>query len=144
MIVIEQLTLEHARTMSIQEAQLSVGPLMASDDYMQSLIDAGPAHALVVDGIPMIMAGTSIFWKGRAFGWAIVSKLAGPHMKVITKEVRKFLDNSDIRRIETAVDCRFEAGHRWASLLGFKFEGKMEAWGPQGNDFDLYARVKHG
>ena len=142
MIVIEQLTLDHARSMNIQEAQLSVGPLLASDEYIESLIAAGPAYALKVDGITMIMAGVSIYWKGRAYAWAIVSKLAGSHMKLITKEVRKFLAQSDIKRIETAVDCRFDAGHRWAKLLGFTYEGTMRSWGPQGDDFDLYSRIR--
>ena len=142
MIIVEQLTVAHAKAMKIQEAQVSVGPLIECDDYISSLIAAGPAYAMVKDGETIIMAGVSIFWKGRAFGWATVSRQAGPYMRRITAEVRKFLESSDIKRIETAVDCRFDAGHRWADLLGFTYEGTMKAWGPQGNDFDMYARVK--
>jgi hypothetical protein len=142
MIIIEQLTIEHAKAMRIQEAQLCVGPLVQDDEYIQALISAGPAYALMVGDETMIMAGVSVFWQGRGFGWATVSRNAGPYMRRITGAVRKFLDTSGIKRIETAVDCRFDAGHRWADLLGFTYEGTMKAWGPQGNDFDMYARVK--
>ena len=142
MIIIEQLTLEHTRAMAIQEAQLTVGPLVKDDAYIASLIAAGPAYAVVVDGSTIAIAGVSIFWKGRGFGWATLSALAAPHMRELTREVRNFLKFSSISRIETAVDCRFKQGHQWARMLGLQKEGTMRAWGPQGDDFDLYARIK--
>jgi hypothetical protein len=45
------------------------------------------------------------------------------------------------KRIETSVATDFEQGHRWAQMLGFKNEGTMRCFTPQGMDCDLYARI---
>lgn len=142
MIIVQQLRPEHAKAIGIQKAQMSVGTLLKTDGYVESLISTGPAYACLVGDKVIAMAGVSMFWNGRGHGWATIADNGRPYLKAITKEVMNFLKFTSISRIETAVDCRFDAGHKWAQMLGFQKEGTMRSWGPNGENYDLYSRVK--
>jgi ABC-type branched-subunit amino acid transport system substrate-binding protein len=95
---------------------------------------------------------TGIIWSNLAMavvpsvtaqGKIYLSPNAGPHMVRITKAVRRFLQACPYRRVEMTVDLDFEAGHRWANMLGFRLEaGRMLAYRPDGGTCSLYARVR--
>lgn len=77
-----------------------------------------------------------------AHAWSMLSVDAPPHMFGIIKRVRGFLDLLPHRRVEMNVRGGFAAGHKWARLLGFEREGIMRAYGADGEDHHLYARVR--
>ena len=45
------------------------------------------------------------------------------------------------RRIQIEVKTDYRMGCRWAEALGFKREGLMRRWMPDGSDAYLYGRV---
>lgn len=110
--------------------------------YNAALETAGPAYTGFVDGLPVAAAGIANLWPGRAEAWAVMTPATRHHMTAITRAVRAFLDLAEVRRIDCAVKADFEAGHRWARLLGFEQEGVMRAYGPDGCDYARYARVR--
>lgn len=90
-------------------------------------------------------AGLIPFYPGRkSVAWAVISKDIGPYMLPITKEVRRFLDEDPTPRIEMYVLSDFNAGHKWAKMLGFKCETPegMRKHSYFGRDEFLYSRVK--
>ena len=91
----------------------------------------------------MACAGLVEVWEGRAYAWAILSDNAGPYMLPLTREIRSKLAAAPFRRIEMAVDADFDAGARWAEMLGFRCEtpAPMAAYLPNGRAAYLYARV---
>jgi hypothetical protein len=94
----------------------------------------------VVDGRPVACAGFMPQWPGRTIAWAYLNANSGPHMLFVTRAVRKALDKVK-GRIEFAVRRDFDAGHRWARLLGFDVETYvMKAYGPDGEDVTSYVR----
>lgn len=138
---IVQMMPEHLQLLALQNVQLCMEPRL-SKQYGADLAQHGQAYAGVEGNTVIICAGVLNLWEGRMQAWALVSREAGPHFATIHKAVRRFLDMCDARRIETAVDTQFEAGHRWARLLGFERECTMKAYAPDGRDCDLYARVQ--
>lgn len=93
---------------------------------------------LAIGGIFHMRPGTGHAWMWMARGWR-------RHARAITAEVLAVLAESGLRRVEAAVRCDFAPGHRWIRALGFECEAeRMKAWGPEGDDFALYARVRHG
>lgn len=106
----------------------------------------GDAWTAMVDGRPIGSAGVVEAWTGRAYAWALLAEDAGPHMLAITRAIRCFLARSPYRRIEMAVSAGFDAGQRWAELLGFTLETPtaMRAYLPNGGDAWLYARINDG
>lgn len=95
----------------------------------------------VVDGEPIVCAGTIEHWPGRHQAWAYLGLNSGPHMTWITLAVRKNLKT--IRgRIECTVRADFELGQRWAEMLGFEIEApRMRQYGPEGEDHIGFVRI---
>ncbi len=94
-------------------------------------------------GEPMACAGLMDIWPGRAMAWSFISEGAGRHLIGVTKAVKRFLELKAPRRTELYVDAGFEAGYRWAELLGFEREGYLKSFDADGRDQVLYARIRH-
>lgn len=73
--------------------------------------------------------------------WALLSKDAGAHMLFLHRGVCRFIDSHNLRRVEATVECGFQEGCRWLTLLGFKSEGTMQAYGVHGEDHWRFAKV---
>lgn len=96
-----------------------------------------------VDGHPVACGGFLEQWPGRALAWMYLNKDSGPHMRWLTREVERKLDEMH-GRLEMTVRADFKAGHRWAKMLGFHIEnppGLMEAYGPEGEAHVAYVRL---
>lgn len=52
------------------------------------------------------------------------------------------MDRHDLHRIQCSVKAGFNAGVKWANKLGFQCEGTMKKYGPKGEDYYLFARVR--
>lgn len=92
---------------------------------------------------PIACAGVVEVWQGRAYAWALLSEHAGRHMLALTREIRSRLSRLPFRRVEMAVDAGFDAGARWALMLGFRLETPepMRGYLPHGRSAFLFARV---
>jgi hypothetical protein len=111
-------------------------------NYISHLIDAGPSFSLVDGERVLAMAGVWVMEPHRGLAWSVLADDLGFDMYYVNKAVSDFLNNTDIRRIEMAVDLGFREAQRWAEMLGFKLEGVMEKYFPNEADAFLYARVK--
>ena len=112
-------------------------------DYSKTMIDAGPAFALVDNNARVLgIAGVWVIENHRANAWAIIDGEIGPDYIHFHKAVNRFLDSAEYQRIEMAVEVNFKEAKRWAEMLGFKQEGLMHKYFANGNDAFLYARVK--
>lgn len=135
---------EHLGWLRLQAAQAYLQPLMSEPEYGVSL--TGPyAWSAMLRDRPVACAGILPQWPGRAIAWALLTRELGPrqflraHHKVAA--VLRAAHAAGIRRIETTVDAGFNAGHRWARALGFRPEGLMRAYSPDGRDHLLYGRI---
>jgi hypothetical protein len=94
------------------------------------------------DGRIIVCSGIVRHWQTRAEAWLLMGcPVSRTEMLWIHRRVSDFLENAGIVRIETTVKQNFDAGHRWAKMLGFKAEGRMSRFGPDGTDYQMYARV---
>jgi hypothetical protein len=112
--------------------------------YAEMLLDAGPAYTLTRDGEVVACAGVAREGLSRWFVWCLMSRNSGPHMLPLVREARKFFEIFEARRLECHVRRDFAPGARLMQLLGFTCEtpNGMAAFGDDGHDYDLYAKVK--
>lgn len=108
--------------------------------------EAGPAFSLV-DGEKVIaIAGIALLWKGVGEAWVIAGKDIQKYRLTFHRGVREMLsiieEHERLHRVQTAVLENFAKGHKWIRRLGFVSEGKMKGYGPNGETFVRYARVK--
>ena len=142
-MIVQPFKPEDLQELALQHAQAFMMAEIARPEYGESLAAAGPAYTARTNaGAVVGCLGLIHQWPGRALAWALLAGDAGQCMAGLHRGVLRFLRDCGYRRIETAVDCAFPAGQRWASLLGFRAEGRMTAYDPDGRDAYLYARVR--
>lgn len=96
----------------------------------------------VHDGQPIVCAGVVELWHNRFLTWAYLDSRAGRCFMQIHMAVRSFLNTLQGARVEAAVDCDFENGHRWVKTLDFRLEApRMVKFLPNGKDCSLYSRT---
>lgn len=143
MIEFRPFQIEHLMFITPQEEQKNLRSAMLSNAYAEMLETGRSLSAW--DGVTCIAAAGCIpIFSHRGVAWALFSKDAGPHMLTITRKVRRVMDLMDYTRIEIAVHSTFEAGNRFARLIGMKLETPepLKAHGAFGEDEYLYAKVK--
>lgn len=135
--------LDDLKALRLQPAQAHCMATITDD--ILAAHEALDAYTLRVDGEVMAVAGLMHFWPGRAMGWSYIGVRAGSHMRPLTRVVQSYLERCGVRRVECYVDPTFDAGLRWAEMLGFKREALLEGFLPDGRDQVLFARVyRHG
>lgn len=132
----------HLDELRLQPSQEYLSAFVGRPGYGQELVEAGPCYTVRRDGKIICCAGVINLWTGRASAWALLSWDAGKSMRALHREVLKFLDRCEIRRVEAYVYPDFEPGHRWARMLGFEREGFMRAFHLDGSDVVMYARIR--
>jgi hypothetical protein len=133
---------EHLTMLMLQPSQGEARKYLGNPEYGRHLDVPGLAFTAMEGGEVLAMAGVMPRWEGRAEAWALLSGDLKRHFVRIHRAVLRFLETSDIRRIETAVDANFQAGIAWAEMLGFQNEGMMRGYTPEGRDCYRFARVK--
>lgn len=132
----------HLENLLLQPSQEGVRRYFGNPDYGKMLEVPGLAFTGMDGDRVIAMAGVLPRWEGRAEAWALLSGDLKRHFVQIHRAVLRFLEGTDIRRIETAVDANFPEGLAWAGMLGFKNEGLMRGYTPEGRDCYRFARVK--
>lgn len=129
---------EHLLKISLQDAQLSIGPLV--DPKHAKALEQVKSFTGIVDDSPVVCAGIIEMHDNRALVWAYVDRAAGKHFISIHKAVKNYLNLMNYKRIEAEVDADFKEGHRWVEMLGFEFEARLKTYFPDGRDCALFAR----
>lgn len=106
----------------------------------------GLSHVMHDEGRIMCCFGVFPEWPGRALAWSIITKSARPReivsgVKVCAEWFSQIQLNPQFRRLEMMMS----AGHAWCDgytkALGFTLEGRCVAFGQDGSDFLMYARI---
>ena len=113
--------------------------------YAYFLKEVGMSFTGLVNNKPIAAGGVFYLWDGVAEGWVLATKdiykypiFCAKHIKQRTEIILKA---NKIKRIQTSVKADCDVALRFAKWLGFKQEGLMESYGPDGSDFVRFARV---
>ena len=113
--------------------------------YAYFLKEVGMSFTGLVNNKPIAAGGVFHLWDGVAEGWVLATKdiykypiFCAKHIKQRTEIILKA---NKIKRIQTSVKADCDVALRFAKWLGFKKEGLMESYGPDGSDFVRFARI---
>lgn len=133
---------EHLDHLPLQAKQVCAREYIHNDPaYIHALVQYGDAYTVLVDGDPILCAGVMKFGDGRGSAWALFAELSGKHFVRLCRYMKRYLECSDLRRIEVTVDVMFYEAERLALLMGFEKEGVMRHYGRDGHDYYMMGRV---
>ena len=144
--------IERLRTAHIDK----LGPLRMADAIawgpwdVAKLIDQyarlGPSYAGLVDDQIVFVAGVAEIMAGMGEAWCISTSLVEKYPGSFHKAVRRYLDIIEevylLYRIQAVVHRDHIQSHKWMASLGFRPEGWMNHYSPDGVDYMRYARIK--
>lgn len=115
-------------------------------DEGAKLLGAGPCWTAVQDGEVLACAGLLLHWPGRAGAWCLIGDhfprrgWVWLHKQVVAGLARSSAELG-LRRIEAETLTGWPPGATWLRKLGFQHEAQMPAYGPDGRDYDRWARI---
>lgn len=133
----------HLKVMEIQEQQAYLAGPIADGDWTP--LESDNAATLLDEEMrPVACCGVMPRWEGVGYLWTFLSRhLAGPNFVAFHRLARDFLARLDFDRIEAGVEDGFEAGERWAAMMGFSKETRVPMRKfMYGRDFHLWAKVR--
>lgn len=109
----------------------------------EAMVNAGPAWTLRVGGKVVTIGGCFKLWEGVGEVWQVPSIEIYKHPFTFSRIIKKFIDSyaRDYDRLQTASPFD-EVHHRWHEFIGFNLEAKMKYFGPHGETYGLYSRIK--
>lgn len=95
---------------------------------------------------PIAVVGVSPLWKGVGVVWTLISDEARERGIALTLGVIRLLEmlhrDRGYWRIQATIKAGDEPARIWIVKLGFSYEGRMVAYGPDGTSHDMYGRVR--
>lgn len=90
--------------------------------------------------------GGAVRWSGMAEIWSIptihIRPIAKSYFQTMFDQLEKYEVELNIRRYQTCVRYDYVQNQKFMELLGFEKECLMRKFGPKGEDYFLYARLK--
>ncbi len=109
-------------------------------------LKSGPSFTLYDKNghIGCIVGGCQV-WNGVARIWAVTTPYLDEHPVGYTRTVLALLKwgvrHYNIHRAEMTVKADYQAGIRWAKLMGFEAEGLLRNYGCDKSDYLLFGRL---
>jgi hypothetical protein len=126
-----------------QAAQADVWRMQDLADVAVDLLRAGEAMTVRdADGRVLLIGGVRPVHDECLWLWSILSGQIGARMVALSRAVARWLDGHGVRRLQFTCAVEHEEGLRWAALLGFQMEARLQAFGEDGGDHLLFARIR--
>ena len=112
------------------------------------MIPTPPAFTAEFEGKIVGVGGMVILWEGVGEMWLMLTadcKREGVFgimaYEAIKKKVDELIENHKMRRVQCTVRLDFEKAKRMVEALGFRPEGIMQSYCPDGEDVWLFSRI---
>ena len=103
------------------------------------------AFTLIDNGHLVVSGGIIPIWERMGEAWLIPSDQIPKYKLKIIKTLRDHIssitEEDGLRRLQATVRTDYEVAVRFIEFMGFKREGLMKNYGPDGVDHFMYARI---
>jgi len=115
------------------------------DLRLEALHQQKCAWTLFYEKEPALVMGLEYKFPAVYEAWLIPGEKCYEHGALLSRGARRFFDRIqtrlNLRRIQIVVNVHHETAIRWAEFLKFTREGRMTKYGPEGDDYYMYARI---
>lgn len=131
-----------------QQERIYIEHLPDWDTRLRYMQVNGASFTALADGQVGASWGVIPMWAGVAEFWMLTSTLVEKHPTVCARVARTVIDSfatsEGSRRVQIAVNASDPRALRFADFLQFEREGVLRAYGPDGSDYIMMARINDG
>lgn len=113
---------------------------------VRSALEVHDAITFTIHGEVLAIVGFQELYPRVGEFWAITSEACSLYPIAFHRKVFSLLElfaaQNKLKRVQMTVRADYPEGIRWAQALGFRYEGLMEAYGPEGADYVMMGRVR--
>jgi hypothetical protein len=123
-------------------------PLMRSmEEAASQYIEIGPAVTITTDdGEIVVCGGVAVYSPGVGEAWMFSSDAILRYPLGTTKLARGVIEDAErtcnLHRVQALCVATVPMAERWLKALGFKYEGLMEKYGVNKEDYLRYVRIE--
>lgn len=136
---------EHLESFKENGGKVLVGNISNMGEILKQLGLKKTIFSGIVEGRVVAIAGIMFLWNGVGEAWASFTPEGEHYMKSIhrkSKEIIRYCLENGFWRIQTNILAGFHKGIKWVEGLGFKYEGEMRKFSPDGKDMIRYTIIK--
>ena len=115
------------------------------DVVLSGYAEIGHAYYFCYKGKPICIFGVIPLWPGVGETWLITDVSLADHARPFHYTARvmldRFMSELNLVRLQISVHSHNVRAVKWAQSVKFKTEGRMQKFGPDGNDFFMMARI---
>tara|TARA_R110002126_G_C10287404_1_gene485684 strand:- start:51 stop:491 length:441 start_codon:yes stop_codon:yes gene_type:complete len=131
----------HVAKNAPKENDTNIGLVLSS---LHMFAAPGRGLAFLGEGNVYAVTGLAPMWDGVAEAWFIptkdMQKKKIQTIRLVRRELDAAIQRLKLRRVQAAVRSDFAGAHKLAKFLGFESEGLMKKYGPDGLDYERYAK----
>lgn len=133
--------------MEIRDLSPDMEAVVLSPEYLLFLEKAGPGYSLIIDDeTVMCMIFCKLLYSGVAEVVVLASSLVEKHRRIVQRVCKKCADDVQevhkLHRLEARIPETATRNRLWAESLGMVAEGPIRAFGPNGEDYIQYAKIR--
>ena len=139
----------HIRMMEIGPFELEyLNRLGSYAQILEAYAQMGHAYTGVVSGKPVCCFGCIRLWPGVSEMWMLPStglrSVAMTFHRAAVRWLTVVMDEMELVRIQATVHTANRRALKWIESLNLECEGTLRAFGPEGADYKMYARLSDG
>ena len=112
--------------------------------YIQQQTQGTPAFTVIYKGKPILCFGVTPIWPGVGEGWMIPTRQLQGNAVRLVRGARQLFEKigpaMQLRRLQFMVRSSHLHAVKFAEALYFEQEATLRAYGPEGDDYFVYAR----
>lgn len=132
---------EHLLMMDLQPHQAWMREATETTEY-GNVLARGVAQTVWDGETPIACMGQVLLWDGNGEVWSAFSNAISTRMTYVYRATQRLIASVGTRRLQAYVDAEFGEGVRWMFRLGFRVEGRLAGYFPNGNDAYLFALLR--
>ena len=102
----------------------------------------GESWAILADDEVLAIGGIVRLWENTGEAWSIVSARAKDYPLAVCKASRAAVRGARLRRVQACIRAGDDTARRFAEICGMDAEATLRAFGPEGEDYIIYARIR--
>jgi hypothetical protein len=131
----------HAAKNAPKQNDAQLGLVLAA---LPAFTAPGRGLAFIERGKVYAVTGLAPLWDGVSEAWFIptedMQNKKVQTIRLVRRELDAAIKRLKLRRVQAVVRSDFENAHKLARFLGFESEGLMKQYGPDGLDYERYAK----